>query len=121
MTGGENLIDLAWWITVVELPAFGSIFLLILHARKENERTLFRIYRETQRNMNIVLDELAQFKVEVARTYVAVQALKDVETRLTAHLIRLETRLGSTVGEEPRSGMRGETATDERTERGSSC
>ena len=52
-----------------------------------------RIYREIQGNLNMVLDNLAQSKLEIARFYATVTDLKDVEQRLTDHLLRLETRL----------------------------
>jgi len=38
-------------------------------------------------------DELAAFKLEVARTYVPLSLIRDVDGRLTAHLIRIEQKL----------------------------
>ena len=38
-------------------------------------------------------DELAAFKMEVARTYVPLSLIRDVDGRLTAHLIRIEQKL----------------------------
>jgi hypothetical protein len=69
------------------------MFWLIHHGRRESERALLRIYREIQGNLNMVLDNLAQSKLEIARFYATVTDLKDVEQRLTDHLLRLETRL----------------------------
>jgi hypothetical protein len=82
-----------WWISAVELPVIGCLFWLILHGRRESERALLRIYREIQGNLSIVLDSLAQSKLEVARLYATIVDLKDVEKRLTDHLVRVETRL----------------------------
>ena len=71
----------------------GCLFWLIHHGRRESERALLRVYREIQGNLNMVLDNLAQSKLEVARLYATIADLKDVEKRLTDHLLRLETRL----------------------------
>jgi hypothetical protein len=71
----------------------GCLFWLIHHGRRESERALLRVYREIQGNLSIVLDSLAQSKLEVARLYATIADLKDVEKRLTDHLVRVETRL----------------------------
>lgn len=38
-------------------------------------------------------DELSAFKVEVARTYVPLSLIRDVDQRLTSHLLRIEEKL----------------------------
>jgi hypothetical protein len=86
-------ISWMWWTTAIEIPVLGCMFWLIHHGRREAERALLRIYREIQGNLNMVLDNLAQSKLEIARFYATVTDLKDVEQRLTDHLLRLETRL----------------------------
>jgi hypothetical protein len=89
----EWSISWMWWTTAIEVPVLGCLFWLIHHGRRESERALLRIYREIQGNLNMVLDNLAQSKLEIARFYATVTDLKDVEQRLTDHLLRLETRL----------------------------
>jgi hypothetical protein len=91
--GEEWSFSWMWWTTAIELPVLGCMFWLIHHGRRESERALLRIYREIQGNLSMVLDNLAQSKLEIARFYATVNDLKDVEQRLTDHLIRLETRL----------------------------
>lgn len=86
-------INLVWWITAVELPALGALFWLIHHGRRELERGQLKLYRELQDNMSVVLDGLAQSKLEVARLYATIADLKHVEDRLTNHLVRVESRL----------------------------
>lgn len=86
-------ISWVWWISAVELPVVGCLFWLIHHGRRESERALLRVYREIQGNLSMVLDNLAQSKLEVARLYATITDLKDVEKRLTDHLVRVETRL----------------------------
>jgi hypothetical protein len=86
-------ISWVWWITAVEVPVLGCLFWLIHHGRRESEQTILQLYREIQGSINVVLDNLAQSKLEVARLYATVADLKDVEQRLTDHLLRLEARL----------------------------
>lgn len=86
-------ISWVWWITAVEVPVLGCLFWLIHHGRRESEQAILQLYREIQGNLNAVLDNLAQSKLEVARLYATLADLKDVEQRLTDHLLRLEARL----------------------------
>ena len=88
-----STISWIWWISAVELPVIGCLFWLIHHGRRESERALLKVYREIQGNLSIVLDNLAHSKLEVARLYATIADLKDVEKRLTDHLVRVETRL----------------------------
>lgn len=89
----EWTISLVWWITAVEIPLFAGLFWLIHHGRREAERALLKVYSEVQGNLSMVLDNLAQSKLEVARLYATIADLKEVEKRLTDHLIRLDTRI----------------------------
>lgn len=89
----EWTISWVWWITAVEVPALGCLFWLTHHGRREAERALLRVYREIQTNLNMVLENLAQSKLDAARFYATVADLKEVEKRLTEHLLRLEARL----------------------------
>jgi hypothetical protein len=91
--GEDWTISWVWWITAVEVPALGCLFWLTHHGRREAERALLRVYREIQTNLNMVLENLAQSKLDAARLYATVGDLKDVERRLTEHLLRLEARL----------------------------
>jgi len=102
----EATINWVWWITAVEVPALGCLFWLTHHARRESERALLRVYREIQTNLSVVLENLAQSKLETARLYATASDLKDVERRLTDHLLRLEARLTYTLEAEPQPRRR---------------
>jgi hypothetical protein len=93
----EWTISWVWWITAVEVPTLGCLFWLAHHGRRESERALMQVYREIQTNLGVVLESLAQSKLEVARLYATAADLKDVEKRLTDHLLRLEARLTYTL------------------------
>jgi len=90
---GEWTISWIWWVTAVEIPAFGCLFWMIHHSRREAERALLKVYSEVQGNLCMVLENLAQSKLEVARLYATIADLKEVEKRLTDHLMRLDTRI----------------------------
>lgn len=96
----EWTISWVWWITAVEVPVLGCLFWLTHHGRREAERALLRVYREIQTNLSMGLDNLAQSKLDAARLYATVVDLKDVEKRLTGHLLRLEARLTYTLQSE---------------------
>lgn len=84
---GDWTIDLAWWATAVELPALAGLFWLMQRGRAELEARADRLR-----------DELSAFKLEVARSYASTAALKDVERRLTEHLVRIEGKLDRGIG-----------------------
>ncbi|MBP2232849.1 hypothetical protein [Azospirillum agricola] len=90
----ENL-DLAWWITAVELPVMGGLFWLIARLRRDAESALETLRARAESAQAQVRESLAAYKLEVAKTYVSFATLKDVEQRLTDHLLRIENKLES--------------------------
>jgi len=88
-------LDLAWWITAVELPAMGGLFWLIARVRKDADSALDELRNRAEEAQAQVRESLAAYKLEVAKTYVSFATLKDVEQRLTDHLLRIETKLDS--------------------------
>ncbi len=88
-------VDLGWWLTMVELPGLAGLFWLIWRSRGEFQRALDLLSLTTQRDMQEAREALAGFKLDVARNYVSIPYLKDVERRLTAHLLRIEAKLES--------------------------
>ncbi len=85
--------DLVWWITAFDLPALAGLFWMNWRARREFE-TEARFLRERLETRHSQMREaLASFKLEVAKTYASQGDLKDLETRLTAHLLRIEGKL----------------------------
>ncbi|MQX35466.1 hypothetical protein [Roseospira navarrensis] len=84
------------WVTAVEVPVLGALFWLVWRNRRDTDCRL----DETQRRADIAVTQtkeaLSAFKLEVARSYASISTLKDVEARLTAHLLRIETKLDET-------------------------
>jgi hypothetical protein len=79
-------MDWMWWITAIELPALGGLFWLLQAHRAAVEREL-----------KALRDDLAAFKLHVATGYASIVYLKDVESRLTAHLLKIEAKLDRVV------------------------
>ncbi len=73
--------DLAWWIGVFDLPAMAGLFAMIWRTHRESE------------NLRAAL---ADFRLEVAMTYASQAAMRELETRLTSHLLRIEAKLDVT-------------------------
>jgi len=97
----DATITWVWWITVVEIPLLGALFWLVHHGRREADRALMKMYGQVQSNFSTVLQNVAQSRVEVARHYATGSDLKDVEKRLTDHLLRLENRITFAIVTEP--------------------
>ncbi|GGJ16156.1 hypothetical protein [Neoroseomonas lacus] len=86
-------IEPLWWITAVEAPVVTALFWMIHGLRRDMQE---RIERGDQRDSDALTrtrDELAQFKIEVARTYVPLSLIRDLDRRISDHLIRIEEKL----------------------------
>lgn len=70
------------WITMIEIPIFIAVFKIIIKLRKDVDISV-----------SDCKDALADFKLHVAKDYASMTYLKDVENRLTNHLLRIEKKL----------------------------
>ncbi|MCB1556326.1 MAG: hypothetical protein KDJ15_03330 [Alphaproteobacteria bacterium] len=77
--------EILWWITAIDLPALGGLFWLIWRTRREHEQAI----ADTRA-------ALADFKLEVAKSYAAIGDVREVEKRLVSHLLRIESKLDAT-------------------------
>lgn len=77
--------EILTWIAMVEIPVFATVFRLITKNKREYDNT-----------QTCLKDSFNDFKLHVARNYVAINYLKDVENRLTNHLLRIEKKLDET-------------------------
>lgn len=97
-------MDPSWWITAVELPVLGGLFALIWRGRHDSDLRLDEIDHRLDVATSQLREALAAYKLEVAKTYATTGTLKDVEQRLTEHLLRIEAKLdmaGVTAGGRP--------------------
>ena len=86
-------IEPTWWISAIEAPIVAALFWLIHGLRRDVQD---RLERGEQRDSDAVgrtRDELAEFKLEVARSYVPLSLIRDVDRRLSQHLLRIEEKL----------------------------
>lgn len=86
-------LDLIWWITAVELPAMAALFWMNWRNREDFDQALDEMDQRLSMLLIQTKENLAAYKLEVAKSYVTVAYLKDVERRLTGHLLRIEAKL----------------------------
>jgi len=87
------LNELLNWTAMIELPVFAALFRMIIKQRREFEDYMLENRSRTDMRVEDCREALADFKLHVARNYVSTNYLKDVENRLTNHLLRIEKKL----------------------------
>lgn len=95
--------DMTWWITVVEIPSLAGLFWLVWKNRRDHEQALSEARQRLDAAVAKAREGLASYKLEVAKNYVSMAYMKDVEQRLTDHLLRIEGKLDIYPGADRRS------------------
>jgi len=90
--------DLVWWISMVEIPALGGLLWLIWRTRRESEQAAQHSRRQCETTSGDMRERLSLYKLEVAKDYASIACLKDLERRLTSHLLRIEAKLDHGAG-----------------------
>ena len=86
-------IDLIWWITAFEFPVIGALFWMIWRNRQDFVKTITDV-RGHLEHINVeTREQLSAYKLDVAKNYASITYMKDVERRLTGHLVRIENKL----------------------------
>lgn len=86
-----------------EMSTLGAMAWLVWRHRRDAELAIERTRQVAAEEARDLREALAAFKLEVARGYASIGYLKDVENRLTAHLLRIEAKLDHTAPAETRS------------------
>lgn len=86
-------IEPTWWITVVELPVIAGLFWMINGLRHDVQDRIERGEARDTDALSRTRDDLAEFRIEVARTYVPLSLIREVDQRLSGHLLRIEQKL----------------------------
>lgn len=73
------------WIVAVDIPLVTAFFIV-----------LSRFKRDMELLVDTLRERLNAYKLEVAQSYASVNNVKDLESRLIAHLLRIETKLDNT-------------------------
>ena len=63
-------IEPTWWISVIEVPIVAALFRMLYGLKQEIQDRIDRGDTRDSEAVNRARDELAEFKLEVARTYV---------------------------------------------------
>ena len=70
-----------------------ALFRMIWLLKQDVQARIERGDTRDSEAVNRARDELAEFKLEVARTYVPLSLIRDVDQRLSSHLLRIEGKL----------------------------
>jgi len=87
---------LIWWITAVDLPVLSGMFWLIFRIQNEAQDSIDVLSETLDVRSTQLREALSAFKLEVAKSYASVTDMKDLETRIVAHLLRIESKLDQT-------------------------
>lgn len=85
--------DPIWWIGAVEIPAVTALFWLVWRTRRDLEQRREADRRDAEEGHARLAAALADFKLDVAKSYASIAYLHAVERRLAAHLFRIEAKL----------------------------
>lgn len=88
--------DLGWWVTVVDLPAMAGLCAFIWRTRRDFEREVDAVRSALERRSEQLRDALSGFKLEVAKNYASQNDLRELESRIVSHLLRIESKLDAT-------------------------
>lgn len=86
--------EILWWIKAVEAPVLLAVFWAVQGIKRDLDKRIDRKDLRQHDGLSRTRDELAAFKVEVARTYVPLSLIRDVDRRLSEQLLRIENKLG---------------------------
>ena len=77
--------QLSWWITAVDVPLITAFIAAFMQ---------FRL--AITRQIDDIRERFNAYKLEVAQNYASINHVKDLEARVVAHLLRIETKLDNT-------------------------
>lgn len=86
-------ISLEWWIRVIEIPILVGLFKMMWDIKKELIARIERIDQRQAETVARLREELAAFKLEVARGYVPTQMMRELDRRVSLQLVRIEEKL----------------------------
>jgi hypothetical protein len=86
-------LSLSWWIGVVELPVFAGMFWIFKNNIDYLEKCIRANEIAAKKEIIGLVEAMSEFRVDVAVNYASISYMKDVENRLTAHLLRIEDKI----------------------------
>lgn len=88
--------DFMWWVSMIEIPVVTALIGFLWKVRQDSERGLNRIRDLMEARHAQIREGLSAYKLEVAKSYAQTSDMKDLEERLTRHLLRIEAKLDLT-------------------------
>jgi hypothetical protein len=86
-------VDPASWVRFVEIPVAAGLFWMIHGLRQDFLNRSDRIDERGAEALTRTREDLADYKLEVARTYVPLSLMRDVDRRLSEHMLRIESKI----------------------------
>ncbi|GGG50171.1 hypothetical protein GCM10010964_41800 [Caldovatus sediminis] len=86
-------IEPTWWISVIEIPVVAALFHMLHGLRRDLHARIDRADERDSEALGRTREDLAAFKLEVARTYVPLSLVREIDRRLSQQLLRIESKL----------------------------
>lgn len=86
-------IDIVWWITAVEIPAVAGLYWLSWRNRRDVDTAIYQNRLSFEASLTRLREGLSAYKLEVAKSYASIAYIKELEKRITSHLLRIEDKL----------------------------
>jgi hypothetical protein len=84
---------MVWWLSAIYIPITVTLFTLFLRIKRETNEAIDDLQKLIHTRHSQLRDSLAAYKLEVAKSYASVTDVREVEARLVAHLLRIESKL----------------------------
>ncbi len=86
-------IEPTWWISVVEIPVVAALFHMLHGLRRDLHARIDRADERDSEALRRTREDLAAYKLEVARTYVPLSLVREIDRRLSQQLLRIESKI----------------------------
>ncbi|MDR2933720.1 MAG: hypothetical protein LBU68_00335 [Rickettsiales bacterium] len=85
--------NILWWISVIEIPIIAAMFKMMKSSRDEVDDNIKNYQSTVSENLRDLSKQLFEYKLFVAQNYASIAYMKDIEKRLTDHLLRIEDKI----------------------------
>lgn len=92
------ILNLIFWITVLELSALAGIFFLVWRNHRTAEESLLDAQHEFDAGFAYLRKKVTAAHMDVAKTDASLPYLQEMEQRLAGHLICIEGKIDSQRG-----------------------
>lgn len=93
MNDVPQAMELIWWITAFEGLALAGLSWAVLRNHQSAQDEIDDVRRAMEVGLAHLRQNMDAYKLDVAKSYGSIAFIKDVEWRLTGHLIRIEEKV----------------------------